>query len=98
MLMSMFIDIRSEGSIRIGSKSAPIDIPTHGSIMNGLASGSDCPPDRTKSSYPDMGVDVMNPLTICPGVGSGERTVGRCGIEFEGDWSKNGGVAWDSGS
>jgi len=45
-----------------------------------------------------MGVDVMNPLTICPGVGSGDKTVGRCGIEFEGDWSKNGGVAWESGS
>ena len=41
MLMSIFIDIINEGSIRMGSKSAPIGIPLQGSIMNGLVSGSD---------------------------------------------------------
>jgi hypothetical protein len=60
--------------------------------MKGLVSGSDRPPDRTKSSYPDMGVEVMNPLTMLPGVGNGERSVGGCGIVCGGDWSKKGGV------
>jgi hypothetical protein len=48
--MSMFMDIISEGSIRMGSNSVPIGMPLQGSIMNGLVSGSDWPPDRTKSS------------------------------------------------
>lgn len=66
--------------------------------MKGLVSGSDAPPDRTKSSYPDIGVEVMNPLTMLPGVGNGERSVGGCGIVFGGDWSKNGGVVCESDS
>jgi hypothetical protein len=40
----------------------------------------------------------MNPLTMFPGVGNGDRSVGGCGIVFGGDWSKNGGVAFESGS
>jgi hypothetical protein len=85
MLISMFMDIINEGSIRIGSKSALIGIPLQGSITKGLVSGSDWPPARTKSSYPDIGVEVMNPLMMLLGVGSGERSVGGCGIVFGGD-------------
>lgn len=44
-----------------------------------------------------MGVDVMKPLTMFPGVGSGERSVEDCGIVLGGDWSKKGGVC-ESGS
>lgn len=90
--MSMFMDIKMWGSIRMASKSGAMDMVFHGSIeKRGLASASELSRTvRTKSSYPDMGVCEMKPLT---GVGSGDRPCGSAdGIPFGGDCSKNGGV------
>ena len=59
-------------------------------MNRGLASSEWFCTVPTKSSYPDMGVCEMNPLT---GVGIGESTVGMAaGSPLGGDCSKNGGV------
>ena len=62
----------------------------HGSIRNrGLESSDWLCTVATKSSYPDIGVCEINPLT---GVGRGDMIVGIVAIPVGGDCSKNGGV------
>lgn len=93
MDMSMPIDIISDGSSLMGSKPVSMGMLCHGSIMNcGLSLSPWSRTVRTKSSYPDMGVEETKLFMPVTGVGNGERREGAWESACEGDWSKNGGV------